>query len=58
MRTLVTLGFVAAVFAVIGYIMNIMALVTAEATTTLVEVAIRIVGIFVPFIGVLTGWLL
>jgi hypothetical protein len=58
MRFAFFVAFLAVLFSVIGYIMNLAALVSATATTTLVEVAIRIVGIFAFPVGVLAGWFL
>jgi hypothetical protein len=58
MRFILAVGVIASVLAVVGYIMNVAALVTATASTTLVELAIRIVGLFAVPVGVLAGWLL
>lgn len=49
---------VAVICAAVGYVMNIFALLAADAAMTLVELAVRIAGIFVVPVGIFAGWVI
>jgi len=57
MRFAFLLAIMAVIFGVVwGYFLNVIELVTGYAHMAFVEVALRVVGIFVPIIGAFFGW--
>ena len=46
----------AAIFGLVGQVMNVIDLVTRHATMEVMEVVIRIAGLFIAPVGILMGW--